>query len=73
MGKMNIWFDEEGDFLEISIKNKRGFYKDIGDDIWMEVDEKGNLQGIAILNFRKRLKDNKMEFDLPLEIPLIEV
>lgn len=51
--KMNIWFDEEGDFLEItSVPSKKGFFKDVGNDIWERVDTNGKVLGFAILNFK---------------------
>ncbi len=32
--KLNIWFDKEGDFLELTVgKPVKGFFKEIGDDI----------------------------------------
>jgi len=59
---LKIWFDEEGDFLEIMLVGKgRGFFRDIGDDIWERVDEKGRIRGIAILNFRRRAEKGKIE------------
>ncbi|GFO96139.1 uncharacterized protein ig2599ANME_0326 [groundwater metagenome] len=70
MGKMNIWFDEEGDFLEItSIPSKKGFFKDVGNDIWERVDSTGNVLGFAILNFKKRFEKLKEEsIELPVDI-----
>ncbi len=70
MEKLNIWFDEEGDFLEIRIGKKKGFFRDIGDDVWERVDENGNVTGIAILNFRKR---SKKELELPFELKITPV
>ena len=70
MGKMNIWFDEEGDFLEItSIPSKKAFFKDVGNDIWERVDSTGNVLGFAILNFKKRFEKLKEEsIELPVDI-----
>ena len=39
--RLNIWFDEEGAFLEIGLE--KGFFRDIGDDIWERIDENGNI------------------------------
>ncbi len=62
MGKMNIWFDEEGDFLEItSVPSKKGFFKDVGNDIWERVGSNGEVLGFAILNFKKRFEKSKEE------------
>jgi len=64
---MNIYYDEEADFLEIGINNSReGYFKDAGEGISERIDKKtGKVIGIAIMSFRKRTQ--KME---TLEIPL---
>ncbi len=52
MGKMNIWFDEEGDFLEItSVPSKKGFFKDVGNDIWERVDTNCNVHRHATISY----------------------
>ena len=70
---MNIYYDEEGDFLEIQVGNpKKGHFKNLGKGIFERVDEKtGDVIGIAIHGFRKKtskLKDLKIT--LPLKIQL---
>ncbi len=66
---LRIWFDEEGDFLEIMLVGKvRGFFRDVGDDIWERGDEKGKIRGVAILNFRRRAE--KGEIELPYRLKL---
>ena len=71
MEAMTVWFDKEGDFLEISINGKRkGFFKDLGNDVFERVDSKGNVIGFAIFNFSKRsLKENKIK--LPVKLKMI--
>jgi len=62
MGKetLRVWFDPEGDLLEVTLgKPKKGFFKDVGDDIFLRVDEKGNILGFAILNATKRTKKSE--------------
>ncbi len=72
MGKMKIWFDEEGDFMEIGFGNKKGHFKDIGNDVWERIED-GVVKGIAILNFKKRTKEKMAVIDLPLNIKLESV
>lgn len=72
--KLNIWFDKEGDFLELTIgKPVKGFFKEIGDDMLERIDAKtGKVVGFSILNFSKRfekLKETK-KFQLPLSIEI---
>ena len=68
MGTMKIWYDEEGDYLELRTEESKGHMKDLGDDIWERVDENGRIVGIGILGFKKRLKDKKGEIRTPLKV-----
>ena len=72
MGKMTIWYDEEGDYLELSIEPKRkGYFRDIGNDVWERVDGKGNIIGIAIQNFKERFAMRKTPVKLPLNMVFV--
>ncbi len=71
MGKLKIWYDAEGDYLEIGFGKKKGYMKDIGNDMWGRIEE-GKVTGISILNFKKRLKKGKPEVRLPLEVSFKE-
>ena len=43
---IKVWFDPEGDFLEVIFENKPGFFKETDNDLVMEkVDEDGNILG----------------------------
>ena len=68
--KMNIWFDKEADFLEITTSNKKGFFRDKGRDIFERVDTKGNIIGFAIFNFSKRSKLREEQIELPFEFKI---
>jgi uncharacterized protein YuzE len=63
MGKMKVWYDKEGDFLEVMFREAKGYMRDIGDDVFERVDEQGKVIGIAIFNFSKRDQQ-------PVEVPL---
>jgi len=64
---LRVWFDPEGDLLEVELgKPKKGFFKDMGDDVFLRVDMKGNVLGFAILNATKRMKKLK-EVELPIK------
>jgi len=72
-GQMQIYYDVEGDFLEINIgKYTKGYFKDVSEGIAERIDEKtGKITGIAILSFKKRtqqLKDGKINLPVDLEI-----
>ncbi len=68
-----MYYDEEGDFLEINIGDyTEGYFKNLGSGIFERVDKKtGNIIGIAIAGFKKRtekLKDVKISLPVKLEI-----
>ena len=51
MGKeIKIWYDEEGDYLEVLFERKAGYFRETSNDAVMEkVDDKGNVHGFSIL------------------------
>ena len=64
---LRIWFDPEGDVLEVGFaKPRKGFFKDAGDDIFVRVDDKGNVSGFALLNVTKRTGKIR-ETELPIK------
>jgi len=62
MGQLSIWFDEEGDFLEVSLDHETGSFNDLGNGVFERVNEDGETIGFAILNVEKRA-----ERELPFE------
>jgi uncharacterized protein YuzE len=70
MEKLRVWFDQEGDLLEVEFMKKKGFMKSVGDDIFLRVDQKGNILGFSILNATKRFEKIK-EIELPVKGKLI--
>lgn len=48
---VKIWFDPEGDFLEVLFSDRPGYMRETGHDAVMErVDDDGKLLGFSILN-----------------------
>ena len=49
--KVTIWFDPEGDYLEVIFDKKAGYFRETPSDQVMEkVDEQGNILGFSVLN-----------------------
>jgi hypothetical protein len=72
-GKLNLHYDEEGDYLEIMIgENTEGFFKNLGKGVFERIDKKTNkVKGIAIMAFRKRTQGLKeVKITLPIDIQL---
>ncbi|MEX2017406.1 MAG: DUF2283 domain-containing protein [Candidatus Pacearchaeota archaeon] len=68
---MNIYYDEEGDYLEISRENASPTYgEEIEDDITLIKSEKNDeIVGIGIINFKNRTKSLKeIKVNLPFNI-----
>ena len=48
--QVKIWFDAEGDFLEVRFSDKSGFMRETKNDAVMErVDADGNILGFSIM------------------------
>lgn len=62
MGRLSVWFDEEGDFLEVSLNHQEGSFNDLGNGVFERVDEDGNTIGFAILNVARRT-ENELPFE----------
>ena len=70
-GNMRIYYDEDGDYLEIFIGSSRPNYgEDISPGVTVFKDEETDeIIGVGILNFRKKAKTLKdIEVNLPFKI-----
>ena len=48
--EIKIWYDKEGDYLEVMFNKKAGYFRETENDAVMEkVDTKGNIIGFSIL------------------------
>jgi hypothetical protein len=63
--KIKIWFDAEGDFLEVRFSDKAGFMRETNNDAVMErVDERGNILGFSVMQVSRLAKEKPLEADL---------
>ena len=72
-GKMNMYYDEEGDYLEIFAGEPvENYGEDIAEDITIFKDEKTDeVVGIGILNFKKRATNmHEILSKLPVSIKI---
>jgi uncharacterized protein YuzE len=64
MEKVKVWYDPEGDYLEVIFETKEGYFKETESDQVMEkVDMEGNVIGFSILKVSS-LKDHPIEVAL---------
>jgi uncharacterized protein YuzE len=62
--KVKIWYDPEGDFLEVIFDQKPGYFRETENDQVMEkVDEAGNILGFSVRHV-KAMKDKPLEVAL---------
>ncbi|MBI2886840.1 MAG: DUF2283 domain-containing protein [Chloroflexi bacterium] len=64
-GKLvKIWYDPEGDYLEVIFEQKEGYFRETASDQVMEkVDVEGNVLGFSILRV-SALKQKPLEVAL---------
>ena len=64
MGKVKVWYDPKGDYLEVMFKQKEGYFRETKSDQVMEkVDKDGNTIGFSILKV-SALKEKIIDVDL---------
>ncbi|MDO8526895.1 MAG: DUF2283 domain-containing protein [Deltaproteobacteria bacterium] len=63
---IKIWYDSEGDYLEVMFENKPGYFRETDNDLVMEkVDAAGHVLGFSI----QQVSDIKQK---PLEATLVQ-
>ena len=62
--RVKIWFDPEGDYLEVMFDQNPGYFRETASDQVMEkVDEAGNILGFSVMKVSALKK-------APLEVAL---
>ena len=59
MGKkiIKLWYDPQGDYLEVLFEKKEGYFRETKNDQVMEkVDKQGNILGFSVLKVSKLRK-----------------
>jgi uncharacterized protein YuzE len=63
--KVKVWFDPEGDFLEVQFADAPGYMRETANEAVMErVDERGHIIGFSILGVSRFRKDRPLEAEL---------
>ena len=62
--RVKIWYDKEGDFLEVTFEQRAGSFRETANPHVMEkVDEEGNVIGFSVMRVSAL-------HDTPLEVAL---
>ncbi|NTW59276.1 MAG: DUF2283 domain-containing protein [Nitrospirae bacterium] len=63
--QIKVWFDPEGDFLEVQFSDKAGYMKETNNEAVMErVDEQGNVLGFTVMGVSRLSKEKPLIADL---------
>ncbi len=66
---VTIWYDSEGDYLEVLFECKAGYFKETDNDAVMEkVDSQGRILGFSIMNVSALRGQNPFSVDLKPQI-----
>lgn len=71
--EMTVYYDEEGDFLEITFGNTSNcFFDNLGKGIFKITDKTtGEIKGIAVHDFKSRSKNlDEIKFQLPFKLKI---
>jgi hypothetical protein len=62
--QVRVWYDAEGDYLEVIFDQKPGYFRETDSDQVMEkVDDQGNILGFSVLRV-SALKEKPLEVTL---------
>lgn len=68
---LKIWFDKEGDFLEVLFSDQLGYMEETENDVVMKrVDDKGNVLGFSVLGVSQLQKDNPLIANLSIDVTI---
>ena len=62
---IKVWYDAEGDFLEVLFSDKPGYMRETDNDAVMErVDDEGNILGFSIMEVSRIQKQKPLVAEL---------
>lgn len=68
--KVNVWWDGEGDFLEVTFDNAEGTMEPTNNKrVRVKIDDKGNVIGFHIVGVSKTAKEKPFEIELVTREP----
>ena len=63
--QVRIWYDPEGDFLEVLFSDKAGYMRETNNDAVMErIDSEGNILGFTVMEVSRLAKEKPLVADL---------
>jgi uncharacterized protein YuzE len=68
MAGMKVWYDQEGDLLEVTFEDAPATLEEVRDDVFERRTKDGRVVGFAVMNFSKHDQDN---LTLPLQVRVL--
>jgi uncharacterized protein YuzE len=62
--KLKVWYDPEGDYLEVIFDQRQGYFRETANDqVMQKVDDEGNVLGFSVLRV-SALKEKPLDVTL---------
>ena len=62
---ITVWYDREGDFLEVLFERKPGYFRQTRtEQVMAKVDDQGNVIGFHVLNASRLTQPLELELEL---------
>ena len=72
--RVSVWYDGEGDMLEVLWASREGYFTPTGDDrVLKRLDDEGEVIGFLVHDFSTLKQPSPVEFDLVSEEPANDV
>jgi uncharacterized protein YuzE len=68
MASMKVWYDREGDFLEVTFEDVPAVMDEVAEDVFERRTPEGRIVGFAVFNFSQHDRD---KLTLPLEVTAV--
>ncbi|CAG0977003.1 hypothetical protein ANRL4_01627 [Anaerolineae bacterium] len=69
MTAMKVWYDQEGDVLEVTFEDAPSSLAEISDDVFERRTVDGRVIGVLVMNFSKH---DRASLTLPLAVTAVE-
>ncbi|MBM3189893.1 MAG: DUF2283 domain-containing protein [Chloroflexi bacterium] len=65
MASVKVWYDREGDYLEVVFEDAPATLEEVGDDVFERRTPEGRVVGFAVFNVSRHDRD---KLALPLKV-----
>lgn len=70
MASLRVWYDREGDYLEVTFEDAPSLLEEVSDDVFERRTLDGRVVGFAVFNVSKHDRDKLL---LPLAVTAVSV